>query len=101
MAANSKKRLPMSAVRGLTAQNGGCLRAPDFPEEFMSKKKSKPHLLIVEARFYDDFADAMLEGATEALKEADATWDVVTVMGALEIPPAIAMALDAADDDGT
>ena len=63
--------------------------------------KSKPHLLIVEARFYDDFADAMLEGATEALKAAGATWDVVTVMGALEIPPAIAMALDAADDEGT
>jgi 6,7-dimethyl-8-ribityllumazine synthase len=73
----------------------------DFPEENMSKKKPKPHLLIVEARFYDDFADAMLEGATEALKEAEATWDVVTVMGALEIPAAIAMALDGADDDGT
>jgi 6,7-dimethyl-8-ribityllumazine synthase len=70
-------------------------------EEFMSKKKSKPHLLIVEARFYDDMADALLEGATEALKAAGATYDIITVPGALEIPPAIAMALDAADDDGT
>lgn len=67
----------------------------------MAKKKSAPHLLIVEARFYDDMADALLEGATFALKEAGATYDVVTVPGALEIPPAIAMALDAADDDGT
>ncbi|KEQ03319.1 6,7-dimethyl-8-ribityllumazine synthase [Pseudorhizobium pelagicum] len=64
-------------------------------------EQSKPHLLIVEARFYDDMADALLDGATFALKEAGATYDVVTVPGALEIPPAIAMALDAAENDGT
>ena len=61
----------------------------------------KPHLLIVEARFYDDMADALLDGATSALEEAGATYDVITVPGALEIPPAIAMALDAMDDEGT
>ncbi|MBP2547304.1 6,7-dimethyl-8-ribityllumazine synthase [Neorhizobium galegae] len=60
----------------------------------------KPHLLIVEARFYDDMADALLDGATSALTEAGATYDVVTVPGALEIPPAIAMALDAAEQGG-
>lgn len=62
---------------------------------------SKPHLLIVEARFYDDMADALLEGAKFALDEAGATYDVITVPGALEIPAAIAMALDGADNDGT
>ena len=67
----------------------------------MPKNEPKPHLLIVEARFYDDMADAMLEGATKALDEAGATYDVVTVMGALEIPAAIAMALDGADEGGT
>lgn len=61
---------------------------------------SKPHILIVEARFYYDMADALLEGATFALNEAGATYDVVTVPGALEIPPAIAMALDAAENGG-
>jgi 6,7-dimethyl-8-ribityllumazine synthase len=55
---------------------------------------STSHLLVVEARFYDDLADALLEGATDALKAAGATYDVVTVPGALEIPAAIAMALD-------
>ena len=61
----------------------------------------KPHILIVEARFYDDMADALLDGATSALKEAGATYDVVTVPGALEIPAAIAMALDGIDNGGT
>ena len=61
----------------------------------------KPHILIVEARFYYDMADALLDGATSALKEAGATYDVVTVPGALEIPAAIAMALDGADNGST
>ncbi|KGD99296.1 6,7-dimethyl-8-ribityllumazine synthase [Neorhizobium petrolearium] len=61
---------------------------------------TKPHMLIVEARFYDDMSDALLDGATHALKEAGATYDVVTVPGALEVPPAIAMALDAAEEGG-
>ncbi|PWW03429.1 6,7-dimethyl-8-ribityllumazine synthase [Hoeflea marina] len=60
----------------------------------------KSHLLIVEARFYDDMSDALLKGATQALEAAGATWDVVTVPGALEIPAAIAMAMDAAEMDG-
>jgi 6,7-dimethyl-8-ribityllumazine synthase len=49
-------------------------------------------ILIVEARFYDDLADALLEGATQALSAFGAEYDVVTVPGALEIPGAIAFA---------
>lgn len=49
-------------------------------------------ILIVEARFYDDIADALLQGATDALKAFGAEFDVVTVPGALEIPAAIAFA---------
>jgi 6,7-dimethyl-8-ribityllumazine synthase len=64
-------------------------------------RETAPHILIVEARFYDDMADALLEGATFALTEAGATFEVVTVPGALEIPAALAMALDGADNDGT
>ena len=64
-------------------------------------KNTKPHLLIVEARFYDDLADALLDGAKAALDEAGASYEVVTVPGALEIPAVISFALDGADDDGT
>jgi 6,7-dimethyl-8-ribityllumazine synthase len=56
--------------------------------------------LIVEARFYDDIQDALLEGAVTELREAAVTYDVITVPGALEIPAAIAIALDAAEKNG-
>ena len=56
--------------------------------------------LIVEARFYDDIQDALLEGALAELKGAGVSHDTVTVPGALEIPAAIAIALDAAENHG-
>jgi 6,7-dimethyl-8-ribityllumazine synthase len=62
---------------------------------------AKPRILIVEARFYDDLADALLDGAKAALDEAGAAYDVVTVPGALEIPAAISFALDGAEEGGT
>ena len=56
--------------------------------------------LIVEARFYDDLQDALLEGAVAELKAAGLTHDVITVPGALEIPAAVAIAVDAAAANG-
>jgi len=58
-----------------------------------------PHLLIVEARFYEDIADELLAGAVAALENAGATFDRVSVPGALEIPAAIAMAIYAAEEE--
>jgi len=57
-------------------------------------------VLVVEARFYDDIADLLWTGATRALKRAGAVFDRVSVPGSLEIPPAIAIALDAAARQG-
>ncbi len=53
-------------------------------------------MLVVEARFYEEIADALLAGAARALEEAQATFDRISVPGSLEIPPAIAIAVDAA-----
>ncbi len=53
-------------------------------------------ILIVEARYYDDIADFLLAGAMKVLKAAHAEVDRITVPGSLEIPGAIAIALDAA-----
>ncbi|MDM7851529.1 6,7-dimethyl-8-ribityllumazine synthase [Pseudochrobactrum kiredjianiae] len=61
----------------------------------------QPHILIVEARFYDALSDALLDGAKAALDDVGATYEVVTVMGALEIPAAISFALDAEAGGGT
>ncbi|MDP1913258.1 6,7-dimethyl-8-ribityllumazine synthase [Brevundimonas sp.] len=54
-----------------------------------------PRVLIVEARFYDDLADALLEGSKGALRALGADFDVVSVPGVLEIPTAIALAEEA------
>jgi 6,7-dimethyl-8-ribityllumazine synthase len=64
------------------------------------RPKKKAHLLIIEARFHDDLADALLDGATSALDEAGATYDVVTVPGSLEIPAVITFALDGMGEGG-
>jgi 6,7-dimethyl-8-ribityllumazine synthase len=64
------------------------------------RPKKKAHLLVIEARFHDDLADALLEGATSALEEAGATYDVVTVPGSLEIPAVISFALDGTAEGG-
>lgn len=53
-------------------------------------------ILIVEARYYDAIADALLAGAMRALNEAKASVDRISVPGSLEIPAAIVIAVDAA-----
>jgi 6,7-dimethyl-8-ribityllumazine synthase len=57
-------------------------------------------ILIAESRFYEDIADALLAGAMSALEGTGAQPDRVSVPGALEIAPAIAIALDAAEAAG-
>ena len=57
-------------------------------------------ILVVEARFYDDIADALLAGATRVLEAAQVSFDRISVPGSLEIPAAIAIALDAAERRG-
>jgi 6,7-dimethyl-8-ribityllumazine synthase len=60
-----------------------------------TKKGVATKILIVEARYYENIAAALLSGATRVLDAAGATYDVITVPGALEIPAAVAMAFDA------
>ncbi len=61
-----------------------------------SRPSRKTRLLVIEARFHDGLADALLDGAKAALEEANASFDVVTVPGSLEIPAVISFALDGA-----
>jgi len=61
-----------------------------------AKKPAPPRMLIVEARYYEDISDKLLAGAVAALEAAGATYERLTVPGALEVPPAVAIALDTA-----
>jgi 6,7-dimethyl-8-ribityllumazine synthase len=57
-----------------------------------AKNMNKPHILIVEARFYNDLSDQLAAGAIAVLDAAGATYERVTVPGALEIPAAVKIA---------
>jgi 6,7-dimethyl-8-ribityllumazine synthase len=57
-------------------------------------------VLIVEARFYHDIADELLKGCTRALDQAGVSVERLSVPGSLEVPPAIAIALEAAERQG-
>lgn len=61
---------------------------------------SGARVVIVEARFYDDIQDALLEGAVAELDAAGVGYDVISVPGSLEIPSAVAIALDGAMKKG-
>ena len=58
-----------------------------------------PHVLIVEARFYEDIADELARGAIAALAAAGATYDRLEVPGAFELPAAIRMNIKAMELD--
>ena len=57
----------------------------------MASRKA-PHVMVVEARFYEEIADELCRGALAVLEEAGATHERLTVPGAFEIPAAIAIA---------
>lgn len=56
--------------------------------------------LIVEARFYDSFNDMLISGAKTVIETAGHEAEVLTVPGALEIPGAIALAIESGEYDG-
>jgi 6,7-dimethyl-8-ribityllumazine synthase len=51
------------------------------------------NILIVEARYHPDVADALVDGATAALEKGGARFERTSVPGVLEIPAAIAIAV--------
>lgn len=57
-------------------------------------------LLIVVAPYYKDIADALVAGAKATAEKAGATWELVEVPGALEIPTAVRLAYKMASFDG-
>ena len=56
---------------------------------------AEQHILIIEGRFYEDIGDALVHGACAELDAFGATYDHVTVPGALEIPQVLVQAVNA------
>lgn len=56
-----------------------------------------PHIMIVEARYYENVADELLKGARDALDRFGASYEIYTVPGAFEIPAAIRYAVRSMD----
>ena len=52
-----------------------------------------PHVLIVRAPYYQEIADGLLGGASRILRDAGATFALIDVAGAYELPQAIRLAL--------
>lgn len=52
-----------------------------------------PHILLVRAPYYRNVVDGLTDGATRILREAGATFDVLDIAGAFELPQAIRIAL--------
>ncbi len=61
--------------------------------------ENKPHILLVEARYYEDVSDELFKGVQAVLEANNATHERITVPGALEIPATIAFALKSLDYD--
>ena len=57
-------------------------------------------VLLVEGRFYEHINDELIAGAKAAVEAAGGSCDVVTVLGCLEVPVAISIALDGAQASG-
>jgi 6,7-dimethyl-8-ribityllumazine synthase len=52
-----------------------------------------PHLLIVRAPYYRTVVDGLTDGGSRILREAGATFEILDVAGAFELPQAIRIAL--------
>ncbi|MEJ8474199.1 6,7-dimethyl-8-ribityllumazine synthase [Roseibium algae] len=61
---------------------------------------SAPKILIIEARFYADIADALAEGAIQAIEGAGGSYERIEVPGVLEIPAALSMVMTAMENEG-
>ena len=57
-------------------------------------------VLVVESRYHEAIADALADGATSALEKGGASFERLSVPGAFEIPPAIALAAASRRYDG-
>jgi 6,7-dimethyl-8-ribityllumazine synthase len=67
-------------------------KSSSAPRDDKSAPPLRAHVLLIEARFYEDIADLIVEGAIAECTQRGVSFERITVPGALEIPQALAAA---------
>ncbi len=84
------------AKKRVAAKSGATKTGATKNAKNAKPQRAQLRILIVEARYYEDISDKLLAGAVATLEGAGATYERISVPGSLEVPPAIAIALDIA-----
>lgn len=70
------------------------VRTSKNPPPTAPLERSKARVLIIESPYYKDVAEELVRGAIAEIEAWGASYDRITVPGALEIPQALNLALD-------
>ncbi|MFA5956043.1 6,7-dimethyl-8-ribityllumazine synthase [Hyphomicrobium sp.] len=70
-------------------------KTPGAPQDDKGAAPIRAHVLFIEARFYEDIADLLIEGAVAECAKRGVTFERISVPGALEIPQVLAAAAEA------
>lgn len=64
-------------------------------QRLAAPRRPSSRILIIEGRFYDDIADELVGGAIAEIEAQGASFERITVPGALEIPQVLGLAVGA------
>ena len=70
-------------------------KTPIAPLHDVGASQVRAHVLFIEARFYENIADLLIEGAISECAKRGVTFERIAVPGALEIPQVFAAAAEA------
>jgi 6,7-dimethyl-8-ribityllumazine synthase len=67
-------------------------KSQSAPQQNKSAHHLRAHILMIEARFYEDISDLLVDGAIAECEQRGITFERIVVPGALEIPQVLAAA---------
>ena len=70
-------------------------KTPTAAQDEKGASQIRAHILLIEARFYEDISDLLIEGAIAECAKRGVTFERIAVPGALEIPQVLAAAVEA------
>lgn len=59
------------------------------------RQPQQPHILVIKADYYEEIVQHLEDGVVAALNAAEATFEIFTVPGALEVPGVLGFAAEA------